>query len=48
MIEGREAPASMLGPLVVATALTVVLGIGASLTGMTVSLARMAAEAFFH
>lgn len=47
-IEGREAPASMLGPLVVATALTVLLGIGASLPGMPVSLARMAAEAFFH
>ncbi len=46
--EGREAPATMLAPLVIATALTVVLGIGASLPGMPVALARMAAEAFFH
>lgn len=46
--EGREAPATMLAPLVIATALTVMLGIGASLPGMPVALARMAAEAFFH
>jgi multicomponent Na+:H+ antiporter subunit D len=46
--EGREAPASMLVPLVIVTLLTLALGLGASLPGMPVSLARMAAEAFFH
>ncbi len=46
--EGREAPASMLVPLVIATVLTIALGLGAYLPGMPVSLARMAAEAFFH
>ncbi|MBN2846836.1 MAG: oxidoreductase [Coriobacteriia bacterium] len=46
--EGREAPASMLVPLVIVTLLTIALGLGASLTGMPVSLARMAAETFFH
>jgi multicomponent Na+:H+ antiporter subunit D len=46
--EGREAPATMLVPLVAATVLTVVLGIGAALPGMPVALARMAAEAFFR
>lgn len=46
--EGREAPATMLVPLVVVTALTLVLGLGAALPGMPASLARMAAETFFH
>jgi len=46
--EGREAPASMLVPLVITTALTVFLGLGAALPGMPADLARMAAEAFFH
>lgn len=46
--EGREAPASMLVPLVVATAITFVLGLGSGLPGMPASLARMATEAFFH
>jgi len=46
--EGREAPASMLIPLVITTVLTIALGLGASLPGMPVSLARMAVEAFFH
>lgn len=46
--EGREAPASMLVPLVIVTLLTIALGLGASLPGMPVSLARMAAETFFH
>jgi multicomponent Na+:H+ antiporter subunit D len=46
--EGREAPATMLVPLIVATVITFALGLGASLPGMPVSLARMAAEAFFH
>ncbi|MDP2299331.1 MAG: proton-conducting transporter membrane subunit, partial [Actinomycetota bacterium] len=46
--EGREAPASMLVPLVIVTLLTIALGLSASLPGMPVSLARMAAETFFH
>jgi multicomponent Na+:H+ antiporter subunit D len=46
--EGREAPVTMLAPLVVATVLTFILGLGASLPGMPVDLARMAAESFFH
>lgn len=46
--EGREAPASMLVPLVIVTLLTIALGLGASLPGMPVSLARIAAETFFH
>jgi multicomponent Na+:H+ antiporter subunit D len=46
--EGREAPASMLVPLVIVTLLTIALGLGAQLSGMPVSLARMAAETFFH
>lgn len=46
--EGREAPASMLVPLVITTVLTIALGLGASLPGMPVSLARAAVEAFFH
>lgn len=44
--DGREAPATMLGPLIAATVLTICLGIGASLPGMPVALARMAAKAF--
>jgi multicomponent Na+:H+ antiporter subunit D len=44
---GPEAPASMLVPIVVATIITVALGLGASLHGFPVSLARMAAESFF-
>ena len=46
--EGREAPASMLAPLVIVTLLTIALGLGASLPGMPVSLARIAAETFFR
>jgi len=46
--EGREAPAAMLAPLLIATVLTFVLGLGAELPGMPVDLARMAAESFFH
>ena len=46
--EGREAPVTMLAPLVAVTILTIALGLGSSLPGMPVSLARMAAEAFFH
>lgn len=46
--EGREAPVSMLAPLIAATALTIALGLGAALSWMPASLARMAAEAFFH
>ena len=47
-IEGREAPASMLVPLVITSLLTVALGLGAALPWMPAALARMAAEAFFH
>lgn len=46
--EGREAPASMLVPLIAATAFTIALGLGAALPWMPAALARMAAEAFFH
>ncbi|MGB4440968.1 MAG: proton-conducting transporter membrane subunit [Coriobacteriia bacterium] len=46
--EGREAPASMLVPLVITSLLTVALGLGAALPWMPAALARMAAEAFFH
>ncbi len=46
--EGREAPASMLVPLVITSLLTVALGLGAALPWMPADLARMAAEAFFH
>ena len=46
--EGREAPATMLAPLVVASIITVLLGLGAALDWMPAALARMAAEAFFH
>jgi multicomponent Na+:H+ antiporter subunit D len=45
---GDEAPASMLVPTVVASALTLVLGLGATLPGMPYSLAEMAVEAFFR
>lgn len=45
--EDREAPYSMLVPLVVMSVLTVVLGLAASLPAGPVSLARMAVEAFF-
>ena len=44
---GTEAPASMLAPIIAASVITVVLGLGASLHGLPVSLARMAAESFF-
>lgn len=43
-----EAPASMLVPIAVATLFTLVLGIAASLPGLPISMARMAAEAFFR
>jgi len=46
--EGREAPASMLVPLVITSLLTVALGLGAALPWMPAALARMATEAFFH
>lgn len=46
--EGREAPASMLAPLLVMTVFTIVLGLGSALPGMPVDLARMAAEVFFR
>ena len=45
--EGREAPYSMLVPLVVMSALTLVLGLAASAPAGPVSLARMAVEGFF-
>ncbi|MDY0339718.1 MAG: proton-conducting transporter membrane subunit [Coriobacteriia bacterium] len=48
LTEGREAPMTMLAPLVVATIITIGLGIGASLPGLPVALARMAAQAFFQ
>ncbi|MBN1192877.1 MAG: oxidoreductase [Coriobacteriia bacterium] len=47
-IEGREAPASMLVPLIVSTVITAALGLAAAAPGMPVALARMAAETFFH
>lgn len=46
--EGREAPASMLVPLVVISVLTAALGLAASLHGMSVWLARIAVEGFFR
>jgi multicomponent Na+:H+ antiporter subunit D len=46
--EGREAPASMLVPLVVISVLTAALGLAASLHGMPVWLARIAVEGFFR
>ena len=46
--ETREAPAVMLVPTVVASALTLLLGITATLPGMPYSLARIAAELFFR
>jgi multicomponent Na+:H+ antiporter subunit D len=45
--EGREASYSMLVPLVVMSALTLVLGLAASAPAGPVSLARMAVEGFF-
>ena len=44
----REGPASMLVPTVVAAALTIVLGVAASVPGLPLSLAQKAAEAIFH
>jgi len=44
---GREAPLTMLVPLVVAAALTVVLGAAAAVPGMPLSLARLAARIAF-
>jgi len=44
---GREAPLTMLVPLVVAAALTVVLGAAAAVPGMPLSLARLAAQVVF-
>jgi len=46
--EGAEAPASMLVPTVIASALTLVLGLAATVPGFPYSLARMATEAFFR
>jgi multicomponent Na+:H+ antiporter subunit D len=43
-----EAPMSMLVPTVVASALTIALGLGATLPGLPYSLAEMAVEAFFR
>ena len=43
----REGPPSMLIPLLVAAALTVVLGVAASVPGLPLSLAQKAAETFF-
>jgi len=45
---GREAPLSMLVPTVVASALTIALGLGATLPGMPYSLAEMAVATFFR
>lgn len=44
---GLEAPLTMLVPLVVAVLLTILLGLGASMQGMPLSLARLAAEIAF-
>ncbi len=44
----REGPTSMLVPAVVAAALTIVLGVAASVPGLPLSLARKAAETIFH
>lgn len=46
--QGAEAPASMLVPTVIASALTLVLGLAATVPGLPYSLARMATEAFFR
>jgi multicomponent Na+:H+ antiporter subunit D len=43
----REAPLSMLVPTLAAAAMTVVLGLGAALPGLPLSLARLAVRAFF-
>ena len=44
----KEAPMSMLGPTVVASALTLGLGLGATLPGSPYSLAQIAVNAFFR
>ena len=44
----REAPATMLVPTVVASALTLALGLGATLPGMPYSLAELAVNSFFR
>ncbi|MDO9557060.1 MAG: proton-conducting transporter membrane subunit [Coriobacteriia bacterium] len=44
----REAPLSMLVPVVAAAALTVILGLFASTPGLPLSLARLAAKIAFH
>ncbi len=46
--DGREAPLSMLVPTVVASALTLALGLGATLPGLPYSLAEIAVETFFR
>ncbi|MBE0416218.1 MAG: oxidoreductase [Coriobacteriia bacterium] len=46
--EGSEASASMLVPTVIASALTLVLGLAATVPGLPYSLAHMAAEGFFR
>lgn len=43
-----EAPAVMLAPTIIAAALVVVLGVAATVSGLPLSLARMAAESFFR
>lgn len=43
-----EAPATMLVPIAAATLLTLLLGIGASLPGLPISMARLAIESFFR
>lgn len=44
---GREAPLTMLVPLVTAIVITVLLGLAASVPGSPLSLARLAAEIAF-
>ncbi len=46
--DGREAPATMLVPTIVASAMTLFLGIACAMPGLPVSLARMATETFFR
>jgi multicomponent Na+:H+ antiporter subunit D len=46
--KGPEAPWTMLVPVLAASALTVVLGIAASVPGLPLSLAQMVADAVFR
>jgi len=43
----RESPIGMLAAIIVASVLSILLGLGAAVTGGPVSLARLAAAAFF-